>query len=153
RLEGAIATKADQVFGGFAPAEHQAVQRIFLQLVRPGQGAEDTRRRAKLADIDEGSRPIVKRLADERLLVTAPGEAGGETVEVSQEPLTRHWDRLKGWVNNDRGFLLWRERFRGLLAEWQGRDKDSGALLPPALLVEAERWLAERPDELDVTDR
>ena len=29
RLEGAIATKAEEVFGGLAPAEQQAVQRVF----------------------------------------------------------------------------------------------------------------------------
>jgi hypothetical protein len=121
RLEGAIATKAEEVFGGLAPVEQHAARRVFLQLVRPGQGAEDTRRRASLADIGEGSQAVVKRLADERLLVTAPGGAvAGETVEVSHEALIRHWDRLKTWVNGDREFLLWRERFRGLLAEWAG---------------------------------
>jgi formylglycine-generating enzyme required for sulfatase activity len=157
RLDGAIATKAEEVFGGLAPAEQQAARRVFLQLVRPGQGAEDTRRRASLAEMGEGSRAVVKRLADERLLVTSPGEATdgtdgkpvtGETVEVSHEALIRHWDRLKTWVNGDREFLLWRERFRGLLAEWQRRDRDSGALLPPALLSEAGRWLGERGDRL-----
>ena len=86
RLEGAIATKAEEVFGGLAPAEQQAAQRVFLQLVRPGQGAEDTRRRARLADIGEGSQPVVKRLADERLLVTAPAGlvSAGEAVESAR---------------------------------------------------------------------
>ena len=163
RLEGAIATKAEEVFAGLAPAEQQAAQRVFLQLVRPGRGAEDTRRRASLADIGEGSHAVVRRLADERLLVTAPGGVTGgmdgkpvvtgETVEVSHEALIRHWDRLKAWVNGDREFLLWRERFRGLLAEWRRRDKDAGALLPPALLSEAERWLGERGDRLTADER
>jgi formylglycine-generating enzyme required for sulfatase activity len=154
RLDGAIATKAEEVFGALAPAQQQAAQRVFLQLVRPGQGAEDTRRRASLADIGEGSEPVVKKLADERLLVTAPGGSGtGETVEVSHEALIRHWDRLKAWVDGDREFLLWRERFRGLLAEWQRRDKDAGALLPPAFLAEAERWLGERADQLTADER
>ena len=77
----------------------------------------------------------------------------GDTVEVSHEALIRHWDRLRAWVNTDREFLLWRERFRGLLAEWQRRDKDAGALLPPALLAEAERWLGERGDQLTADER
>jgi formylglycine-generating enzyme required for sulfatase activity len=178
RLEGAIATKAEAVFGDLGPAEREAARRVFLQLVRPGQGAEDTRRRARLGDLGEGARAVVKRLADERLLVTAPaapagaapvepprdpaaapppgpgeGNAAGETVEVSHEALIRHWDRLRTWVNADREFLLWRERFRGLLGEWQGRAKDAGALLSPALLLEAERWLAERRDQLTADER
>jgi Novel STAND NTPase 1/TIR domain len=124
RLEGAIATKAEDVFGRLSGPEQQAVQRVFMQLVRPGQGAEDTRRRARLADIGEGSRSVVKRLADERLLVTAPGGAvagatvaplhersatpssrtaevndAGETVEVSHEALIRHWVGSRpGWT-------------------------------------------------------
>ena len=141
------------MFADLAPAEQEAVQRVFLQLVRPGQGAADTRRRARLGDLGEGARTVVKRLADERLLVTAPAGApgalpaeatpdraatlprstaeakiAGETVEVSHEALIRHWDRLQDWVNADREFLFWRERFRGLLAEWQSRGKDAGAL-------------------------
>jgi len=106
---------------------------------------------------------VVKKLADERLLVTAPGGVTGgvegkpivadETVEVSHEALIRHWDRLRTWVDGDREFLLWRERFRGLLAEWQKRDRDPGMLLQDALLSEAERWLAERGDELTANER
>jgi formylglycine-generating enzyme required for sulfatase activity len=162
-LEGAIATKAEEVFAALVPAEQHAVRRVFLQLVRPGQGAADTRRRASLSDIGKESHAVVKRLADERLLVTAPGAVTGgtggtpvvtgETVEVSHEALIRHWDRLKTWVDGDREFLLWRERFRGLLAEWQRRDRDAGALLPRALQSEAERWLGERADQLTVDER
>jgi formylglycine-generating enzyme required for sulfatase activity len=162
-LEGAIATKAEEVFATLAPAEQHAVRRVFLHLVRPGQGAADTRRRASLADIGKESHAVVKRLADERLLVTAPGAVTGgrdgkpvltgETVEVSHEALIRHWDRLKAWVDGDREFLLWRERFRGLLAEWQQRDRDAGALLPRALQGEAERWLGERADQLTADEQ
>jgi len=54
RLQGAIARKVDDVFERQLSAlEQQAARRIFLQLVRPGQGAEDTRRRATLTDIGE----------------------------------------------------------------------------------------------------
>ena len=75
--------------------EQQVAQRVFLQLVRPGQGAEDTRRRALLKELGEGSRSVVQRLTDERLLVTAPGgpvagemvEAAGAGVEISASRL------------------------------------------------------------------
>jgi hypothetical protein len=194
-LQGVIATKAEDLFGKLSQDEQQAARRVFLELVRPGRGAEDTRRRASLADIGEGALAVVRRLADERLLVTAPGEtvtaeqgpekvrenvhaevdakAGGnvdekaqsprtaegendgavETVEVAHEALIRHWQRLKAWVDGDREFLLWRERFRALLAEWQRRGRDPGVLLPPALLLEAERWLGERGDTLSADER
>jgi hypothetical protein len=45
REDGAIARKADEVFERqLSPLEQQAARSIFVQLVRPGQGAEDTRR-------------------------------------------------------------------------------------------------------------
>jgi TIR domain len=83
-LRGAVAQKAEDVFGGLSALEQQAVRRVFMQLVRPGEGVEDTRRRASFAEIGEPSRQVVKKLADARLLVTAPSHAGSdETVEVS----------------------------------------------------------------------
>ena len=70
-LQGAVAKKADEVFASLNVLEQQAVKRVFLQLVRLGEGVEgDTRRRASLDEIGAASAQVVKRLADERLLVT-----------------------------------------------------------------------------------
>jgi WD40 repeat protein len=153
-LQGAVARKAEEVFGHLSALEQQAVRRVFLQLVRPGEGVEDTRRRARFAEIGEPSWPVVQKLADARLLVTAPsGTASEETVEVSHEALIQNWDRLKAWINEDREFLLWRARLRGLLAEWQHSHEDESILLRGPLLAEAERWLQDRGDQLSSEER
>jgi formylglycine-generating enzyme required for sulfatase activity len=91
---------------------------------------------------------VVKKLADERLLVTNRAVAGEETVEVSHEALIRQWQRLQGWLNEDREFLLWRERLRGRVNDWQQNKHDDGTLLRGALLVEAQRWLSQKADIL-----
>jgi formylglycine-generating enzyme required for sulfatase activity/energy-coupling factor transporter ATP-binding protein EcfA2 len=147
-LQGAVATKAEEVFGKLTSLEQDAVKGVFLQVVRAGEAGEDTRRRAALSDIGSAARDVIKKLADARLLVTNRAVAGEETVEVSHEALIRQWQRLQGWLNEDREFLLWRERLRGRVNEWQHNTHDEGTLLRGALLVEAQHWLSQKADML-----
>lgn len=144
-LVGALANTADSVYAGLSDTEQQATQRLLLQLVSPGEGVADTRRRASLTELDESERRIVQRLANQRLLVTnLDGDSSVETVEVAHEALIRHWQQLRQWLNRDREFLLWRERLRGAREEWLHTDHDVSALLQGARLVEAERWLDKK---------
>ena len=152
--QGAIARRAEEVFTRLTPLEQEAVRRVFVRLVRPGEGTEDTRRRATLTEVGEVAWPLVQRLADGRLLVTARDDASGdETAEVSHEALIRQWDRLRRWIDEDREFLLWRERLRAALAEWQRLAGDKGGLLREARLTEAERWLRVRAQDLTEEER
>lgn len=111
--------------------------------MRPAPTGDDTRRRATFGELGEPVRALVKELADQRLLVTGR-EAGSqtETIEVAHEALIYHWSRRQNWLNEDREFLLWRERLRGARDAWLRTRQDSEALLRGALLSEAERWLA-----------
>lgn len=158
---GAIAQRAEAEFKNFTSEQREIARRIFTRLVRvarPEEGAEDTRQRATLAELktsevseDFGSlERVVKALADARLVVTGRDEATGEEkVEMAHEALIRGWGRLWGWLDEDREFLLWRQRLQAALAEWQRTGHDQGALLRGAPLAEAERWLAEQPDKLN----
>ncbi len=47
--EGAISSVAEREFQRLTGVEQAVLQRVFLQLVRPGDGMEDTRRRAALS--------------------------------------------------------------------------------------------------------
>ena len=141
-LQGALAKHAEGVLARFSDVEREAARRIFLLLVRPGTGTDDTRRRAAMSEISELERPLVRQLADNRLIVTARDDAGaGETVEVAHEALIRNWPELREWVNGDREFLLWRERLQSALTQWQRTNQDDGSLLRGAALTEAEHWL------------
>ncbi len=99
QLEGAIAHKAESIYGRLSAHDQRGVQQIFLRLVRPGEGEGDTRRRATFAEIGEGLRILVKMLADERLLVTSQlASSVEETIEVSHEALIRHWGTAQEMV-------------------------------------------------------
>ena len=61
------------------------------------------------------------------LVVTGHDEAAREeTVEVAHEALIRTWARLRRWLDADREFLLWRQRLRTDLAEWEHTERDEG---------------------------
>lgn len=153
RLQGAVAKKADDIFKQLSSLERQAVQRIFLQLATPADQGDYARRRATFEEIGEGSMDVLKRLTDERLLVTSPGASGGETVEVSHEALIRNWETLKGWLDQDREFLLWRRRFAEFVGAWRHDPTQEGTLLTGAFLVEAQKWMHERGDRLLAEER
>jgi len=149
-VEGAISTQAEAEFDRLPERDQQILPSIFIQLVSVGEESEDTRRRALLTTLGEEARPLIESLTKARLLVTG-SEGGVDTVEVAHEALIRHWDRSKGWVNNARGFLTWRKRLKPFVDEWRNRDRT--ALLRGGLLAEAQRWLAERGQDLDPPER
>jgi hypothetical protein len=154
RVQGAVAQHAEELYQNLGSLEQQAAARVFLELVQTGENTEDTRRRAALSELGGETRELVKKLADARLVVTCREEASGqETVEVAHDALIRHWQRLQGWLNADREFLLWRQRLRHALEDWQRTGRDHGALLRGAPLTEAERWLSGRAEHLTAGER
>src|SRR5262249_30885049 len=113
---------------------------------------EDTRQRAELSEADTLEKRVANRLADARLLVTG-GDAGMMAVEVAHEVLIRNWERLRGWLNENREFLLWRQRLNGLLAEWERAQESHDALLRGSLFIEAQKWLDQRSQDLSEQER
>jgi Tol biopolymer transport system component len=153
-VRGAMARRADEVFGKLSSADQKIVRRVLIQLVRPGEGTDDTRRRATLAEVGDAARPLVRQLADARLTVTSRDEATGEqTVEVAHEALIQNWGRLRSWLDEDREFLLWRQRLRSALEQWEHADHDADALLRGVQLAEAESQYRERVHELTAGER
>lgn len=153
-LQGAIAQKAESLFTKLSDADQRKVQQIFLRLVRPGEGEADTRRRATFGEVGAEEHHLAKKLADERLLVTSQVAGGGEeTIEVSHEALIRHWDRLKGWVDADRRFLLWQQRLRIVVDQYEENHKSADLLLRGFPLTEALEWLKKKPDSFPARER
>ncbi len=66
----ALARHADKVYESLSEEEQRLAERIFIQLVMPGRGTEDTRRVAPLAEFSPAARRLIRKLADKRLVVT-----------------------------------------------------------------------------------
>lgn len=147
-VQGALSRHANQEYEKLSDVERERVRRIFVQLVRPGEGAEDTRRIAIKAELGEQNWSLVKQLADARLVVTSRNGTSQETVEVVHEALIRNWEELRGWIDADRVFRAWQERLRGTMRQWQETKQDEDWLLQGAALAMAGEQLRQRPEEL-----
>ncbi|OIP71499.1 MAG: hypothetical protein AUK43_06010 [Oscillatoriales cyanobacterium CG2_30_40_61] len=164
-VSGALTRYADEKYSKLSEQEQQQVRRIFVQLVRPGEGTLDTRRVATRAELNETNWSLVKELADARLVVTNRAIISQdnsqqqiniqeqETVEVVHEALIRNWGQLREWMSTDREFRTWQEKLRGEMRQWQEMRKDRGTLLRGAPLLEAEKWLQKRSDQLSLEER
>jgi hypothetical protein len=75
RVQGAIAKRADEIYEALPPAQQEAARRALVRLVRPGEGTEDTRRRAALDDLGADARLVIERLASAWLLTLSPDQA------------------------------------------------------------------------------
>lgn len=157
---GAIGQWAAKTYDQLSTTEQQLCQRIFTRLIHyAGRDAPDTRRRvplSELARIEEKQVivPLIKRLADSRLLVTDRDiKTGVETAEIVHESLLREWLQLKEWIRDQRSFLLWRQRLGEKIDEWQNAAQDEGGLLRGTSLVEAESWMIKRMDDLSSAER
>ncbi len=147
-VKGALARYADQVYNGMEKDEQEVAQRVFLQLIQPGEGTEDTRRVATRAEVGETNWSLVQYLADKRLVVTGRSASGEETAEVVHEALIVNWERLQEWIEADRAFRTWQEHLRSAIRQWEASGEDEGALLRGAPLAEAEAWLETHTGEL-----
>ena len=148
RVDGALARYAEVVWAALDSEEQDATRPLFVQLVQPGEGTEDTRRVARRGELAADHWPLVQHLADKRLVVTGRGETGEETVEVVHEALIRSWDRLREWMMDDRAFRTWQEGLRVAQRSWEASDRDQGALLRGAPLALALEWLSENEEAL-----
>ena len=154
-VEGALAKRAQAILDsatdqGKDETTAALFRQLFTRLVTLGEGSEDTRRIVGRDELGPDAWALAQRLADEdnRLVVTA-STTGRETAEVVHEALIRDWPTLVEWVNSDRAFLSWRNQLKARLDDWRADQADDGTLLRGGPLVVAERWIANRGDELN----
>ena len=94
---------------------------------------------------------MVQKLKDARLVATAEEEIiTKESIEISHEALLQHWKRLRDWVDEDRDFLLWRQKLKADMADWQ---KGTGSPLGSASLSIAKQNLDKRPQDLNEDEK
>src|SRR5262249_4329227 len=108
-LRGALKQHAEGVLEGLKRRGlGDGCRRGLLDLIEPGKGAGDTRRRVHYRQL-AGSADwitVVETLIRERLLSTDRPERFEEgTAEIVHESLIRYWTTLQDWVNKNRECL------------------------------------------------
>ncbi len=156
----AIAARADVVFDSLTPEQQEIARRGLLRLTEPGEGTEDTRRRAELSELAtdrakvDDVEAVVQRLVDARLLTTGTEEETGEQwVDVAHEALIRGWPRLQGWIDEDRAGLRVHRRLTEAALDWEDHDREEGSLYRGARLAEATVWRERNDDSLNSLER
>jgi hypothetical protein len=151
-LEQALEERANALYGRLSAGEQAAAKRLFVSLVTPGEGRQDTRARIDMPD-DAAMRSVVQTFAgeDARLIVTdRAGERG--SVEVTHEALIRHWRELRAWVDANRENLRTRARLKEDRTEWLKRDKPGELLGIPSLRLKEVQNLSEEPGDVRTDD-
>jgi WD40 repeat protein/DNA-binding XRE family transcriptional regulator len=167
-VSGALARRAEELYTRLDAARQETVRQLFLRLVTPGEGAEDTRRRVLRAEL-EG-------LADGRGTTTAEGsEHGGgttsdrpsvmdqvidlygryrlltfdhdpvtrgPTLEVAHEALVRAWGRLREWLEASRADVRMQRQLAAGASDWLAAGRDPSFLLRGTRLTQFESWAA-----------
>jgi WD40 repeat protein len=157
RVEGALAQRANAIYGGLTEAQQEVARRVLLRLTQPGEGTEDTRRRASMRELlvraedEDDLEAVVGALADSRLLSVGRDEAtGARVVDVTHEALIRAWPELREWINDDREALRLHRRLTDAAREWEEGDRDPGALYRGARLA---AWTGRDARDLNDLER
>jgi TPR repeat protein len=149
----AIRITAERTFDALSPDDQQVARQLFLRLVTPGEGQEDTRARAAMP-VDQAQRKIVEQFASQRtrLLVTGYDRAARPTVEVAHEALIRTWPRLRRWIDSNREKLRSRAAILQAKTDWEKSDRRDDMLLPAGLQLERARSLLADSGDIPIDD-
>jgi hypothetical protein len=149
----AIRLTAERTFDALSLQDQQVARQLFLRLVSPGEGKEDTRARAAMP-VDQAQRKIVEQFASQRtrLLVTGLDRAARPTVEVAHEALIRTWPRLRQWIDTNREKLRSRAAILQAKADWEQHERREDLLLPAGFQLSRARTLLAEPGDLSVDD-
>lgn len=155
-ITGALAKRADDEYNAATVEQQHTARQIFLRLVTPGEGVEDTRRRVRLSEL--GDDMVVSGVLDAyltaRLLTTDRDPATREpTVEVAHEALIREWGRLRSWLDANREDLYIQRRLMQDATEWLRSDRDAGLLASGTRLTQFEDYASATTLDLNEEER
>jgi WD40 repeat protein len=159
RLEGALQRRADATLLAFSKEQQELCRRTFLRLTQPGEGTEDTKRRASMQELlslsgtSSAEEAIVQKLADASLLTTEADLTHKDAfVEVAHEALIRSWPQLRKWIDADRAGLRTRIRLTEAARDWKNAGGDPAYLYTGARLAVANEWENSHPGELSADE-
>ncbi|MFP4323542.1 MAG: protein kinase domain-containing protein, partial [Anaerolineales bacterium] len=145
---GALARRAEELFNGLSTEQQASARQLFLRLVTPGEGAEDTRRRLRWSEMLAIDDPhdTLQRVMDlygsYRLLTFDNDPDTREpTIEVAHEAIIRRWGRLREWIDDAREELRMQRRLQTATEEWLRQHRDESFLASGVRLQQFETLL------------
>jgi WD40 repeat protein/DNA-binding SARP family transcriptional activator len=145
-VSGALARRAEQIYGAMNPDAQEGCRQLFLRLVTLGEGSEDTRRRVRRSELEPLAEPrvvqgVIEEFGRHRLLSIDRDPATREpTVEIAHEALLLAWERFRDWVDEAREDIRTQRRLAFAVAEWEAAERDPSFLLRGARLDQVQAW-------------
>jgi WD40 repeat protein len=134
---------AEAVFARFGTRVQEAVPRMFLRLVAPGERAEDTLRSARRTEFADGQtdeqavEQVLRDFTDAGILVWED-----EVVTLCSAALIRAWPRLREWVEDERDGLGVHQGLCGASRLWDDHGHKKSDLYQGTALERALAWAA-----------
>ena len=155
-IEGVLDHRANEIYRNLTPEGQDLCRRLFLRLVQPGEGTEDTKRRVSYRELlpedparAEAVWKLVQTLAsrDARLITTEGTDATKGAVEVAHEALIRGWTQLRQWVDAERTGLRIHRRLTEDSQEWANARPEAKEdfLYSGARLAVSREWVRDPP--------
>lgn len=159
----ALAQHAEDIYSRLDITQRDIIRRLLLRLVEVSETGEAMRRKVGRemltfqGVLDEAVTEVIQLLTatDTRLLVTSrdinPNEEQAATirVEISHEALLREWERLAGWVVENKEELRYGGELLRAAQDWKQSGQSTDYLLAGSRLSHAELWL-ETADSSDL---
>ena len=151
-LDVAIRDAANEAMAEEAPTSEAlgALREAFMPaMVRVNDEGAFLRRSATLNSLPPAARPLLRALADARLLVVDNG-----IVEVAHEALFRVWPLLSQWLEEEREFLVGKSRIEKSREDYVRlpEAQRAKALLSGIQLERAKNWLMAHPQRFTVEE-
>ena len=158
---GALAKRAEEIYGEQAEPGRETIQQMFMRLVVPGEETGDTRRRVTrsellgIANDEDAMDEIIDTYASYRLLTLDHDLATRKsTVEVAHEAILQEWERLRAWLDESRHDIRQQRLLATATTEWEHASREPSYLLRGARLAQVKGWatgtkLALTPSERD----
>jgi hypothetical protein len=165
-IAGVIEQRAEKIYDQLDNHDRNVCKRIFLRLTQPAGDDRYVRCRCPIDSLTPSSEDhegirrveeVISRLSgpEARLITvfaTAQDGAHPAYVDVAHEILIQRWKRLRAWLNEDREFLLWKQRLHVAMMDWDRYKKDYRTLLSVPMIEEAQRHKINRASDFGLEE-
>ena len=159
-ISGALAGRAEEIYGGLGESAQEAARQLFLRLVTLGEGAEDTRRRVERTELasmevdQDALEQAIQEFGASRLLsFDRDPRSGTPTIEVAHEALMREWGRFRRWIDSGREQVRLHRRLATAAREWEDAGREPSYLLRGSYLAQFELLAGESTIALTELER
>jgi len=157
---GALARRAQDVYGGLPPDCANIARQVFLRLITLGEGTDDTRRRVKRSELlsmvnsPDALKAVLDSFGVYRLLTfDRDPETREPTVEIAHEALIREWGQLRQWLETSRADVRLQRQLATAINEWNHATRRKDFLLTGGRLAQFEDWAAQTDLALTTGER